>query len=253
MPQTPIENYLKYSKLQNIKGYNVNVVSANDIPDFYAFIHTPEAGFHTTATRNIKFALLESFSNLSDDKVVCTSYISKDKTGSAGDFGFIFDVQNDKQFVGMNHDMCSHGKDIDNMLIEFYKDRIQWREYISKKIKETMNISGEEYIKRLDFIKKELGTNSTTIENITTIDKEFGLAYKNLFSISNPDDNEGKLFFNQQAATKVNPIFMGKGWWNEFLVNNPKIAAIFTNDIDKLPEEYLIKAQEENLPIVVIK
>ena len=46
---------------------------------------------------------------------------------------------------------------------------------------------------------------------------------------------------------------MVKGWWNEFLVNNPKIAAIFTNDIDKLPEEYLIKAHEENLPIVIIK
>ena len=40
---------------------------------------------------------------------------------------------------------------------------------------------------------------------------------------------------------------------NEVLVSNPKITAIFTSDIDKIPEEYLIKAQEEDLPIIVFK
>ena len=40
---------------------------------------------------------------------------------------------------------------------------------------------------------------------------------------------------------------------NEVLVSNPKITALYTDDIDNVPVEYLIKAQEENLPIVIIK
>ncbi|MBD9223857.1 hypothetical protein EGQ24_08170, partial [bacterium] len=40
-------------------------------------------------------------------------------------------------------------------------------------------------------------------------------------------------------------------WHNEALVSNPKITGIFTDNIEKLPEEYLVKAQEENLPIVI--
>lgn len=46
------------------------------------------------------------------------------------------------------------------------------------------------------------------------------------------------------------PIMFSKHH-NEVLVSNPKITGIFTDDINNIPEEYLIKAQEENLPIVV--
>ena len=40
---------------------------------------------------------------------------------------------------------------------------------------------------------------------------------------------------------------------NEALVSNPKITGIFTDNIEKILEEYLVKAQEENLPIVIFE
>lgn len=46
---------------------------------------------------------------------------------------------------------------------------------------------------------------------------------------------------------------MRNDYWNEVLVGNPTISAIYTKDINNIPEEYLLKAQEENLPIILIK
>lgn len=90
-----------------------------------------------------------------------------------------------------------------------------------------------QYIQRLENIKTQLGNKPFTIQNIEPIDPEFAQAYKT--------------FLNSDKSILVD------SYHNELLVSNPKITAIFTSDIDNIPEEYLIKAQEEDLPIIVFK
>lgn len=94
------------------------------------------------------------------------------------------------------------------------------------------------YIQRLDKIKKELGAKTMTIESLEQIDPEFAQAYKKLLAAQKED---GSNFL-------LNPEHH-----NEILVSNPKITALYTDDINNIPEEYLRKAQEEGLPIVIIK
>lgn len=95
------------------------------------------------------------------------------------------------------------------------------------------------YVKRLDEIKAKLGNRTMTLENIEEIDPEFAKAYRE-FLQRNDSEHTGKA------------SLLRSYWHNEVLVSNPKISAIFTDNINQLPEEYLIKAQEENLPIVII-
>lgn len=79
------------------------------------------------------------------------------------------------------------------------------------------------------------------LDNIRTIDAELANAYK--------------AFLDKNGANKVenyNSVsLLRSSWHNEALVSNPKITGIFSDNIEQLPEEYLIKAQEENLPIVI--
>ena len=101
------------------------------------------------------------------------------------------------------------------------------------KTEQGLSKSDLEYIQRLENIKTRLGSKPFTIQNIETIDSEFAQAYRT--------------FLNSDNSILVD------SYHNEVLVSNPKITAIFTSDIDKIPEEYLIKAQEEDLPIIVFK
>lgn len=41
-------------------------------------------------------------------------------------------------------------------------------------------------------------------------------------------------------------------YWNEVLISNPTISAIYTKNLEKLPKEYLKMAQEQNIPIVIL-
>lgn len=93
-------------------SYNVQVVESKDIKDFYAIIHTPEAGFATGGSRGANFANFDAFAILNDDKVICTSYVGNDMAGLVKEYhnGFIFDVQNDKQYVGYGTDIFSLAK-----------------------------------------------------------------------------------------------------------------------------------------------
>lgn len=90
-----------------------------------------------------------------------------------------------------------------------------------------------QYIQRLENIKTQLGNKPFTIQNIETIDLEFAQAYRTFLVADNS--------------------ILVDSYHNEVLVSNPKITAIFTSDINNIPEEYLIKAQEEDLPIIVFK
>lgn len=98
----------------------------------------------------------------------------------------------------------------------------------------------ELYIKRLDDIKYKLGNKTMSLENLELIDPEFAAAYRK--------------FLSRDGSERTGEAsLMRSRWHNEILVSNPKISAIYTDDIDRLPEDYLIKAQNENLPIVIIK
>ena len=247
------------------------MVNADDIPDLHAFTHAPDVGYITGGSRYANFANFDFFKLANDDKIICTCYVSNDHYGPVKQFknGFIFDVDNTKQYVGYGTDIWAIGKNIPDVVIEYFRDRglasaknrgakFEQRAYISEQLKallypEDTSFSGKvkkwtnnlfkteqglsksdlEYIQRLENIKTRLGSKPFTIQNIETIDSEFAQAYRT--------------FLNSDNSILVD------SYHNEVLVSNPKITAIFTSDIDKIPEEYLIKAQEEDLPIIVFK
>ena len=345
LPQTPTETYLDKAKQETVERgdekYNVPVVHSEDIKDFYAYIHTPEAAFATGGTRDANFANFDAFSVLNDNKVICTSYVGNELAGLVKQYhhGFIFDVENDKQYVGFGKDIFSLAKNIPDMLVEYYRDRgftankgrgekYEHRRMISNVLKSilygqdyynmskdidrkitdikqkyeceikdtnskrkdyiinkfgTANISMEQfteikqdknytdlenqikslkkkqqeeieqipgykdiqemdklYIERLDSIKSKLGNETMTLENIEKIDPEFAEAYRT-FLKRNGTERTGEA------------SLLRSDWHNEVLVSNPKISAIFTDNIESLPVEYLKKSQEENLPIVIVK
>lgn len=275
LPQTPAETYLKLAQSTTITRdntqYLVKIVNAEEIQDLKAFTHAPDVGYITGGSRDANFANFDFFKLANDDKIICTCYVSNDHYGPVKQFknGFIFDVDNTKQYVGYGTDIWSIGKNIPDIVIEYFRDRrltsaknrgakFDQRAYISEQLKsilypEDTSFSGKikkwmdnlfstkqglskpdlQYIQRLEKIKTQLGNKPFTIQNIETIDPEFAQAYKT--------------FLNSDKSILVD------SYHNEVLVSNPKITAIFTSDIDNIPEEYLIKAQEEDLPIIVFK
>ena len=103
-----------------------------------------------------------------------------------------------------------------------------------------LGLTDKEYVLRLDNIKKQAKGKTLTLEVMQEIDPEFATAYKNFLLRQNA--NRGS----------TNALLRNDNWWNEVLVSEFDVCAIYANDLDLLPEEYLIKAQEENLPIVII-
>lgn len=275
LPQTSAETYNKLAQSQTITRdntkYSVKVVNAEDIPDLYAFTHAPDVGYITGGSRDANFANFDFFKLANDDKIICTCYISNDHYGPVKQFnnGFIFDVDNTKQYVGYGTDIWSIGKNIPDIVIEYFRDRgltsaknrgakFDQRAYISEQLKsilypEDTSFSGKikkwmdnlfstkqglskpdlQYIQRLENIKTQLGNKPFTIQNIETIDLEFAQAYRTFLDADNS--------------------ILVDSYHNEVLVSNPKITAIFTSDINNISEEYLIKAQKEDLPIIVFK
>jgi uncharacterized protein (UPF0216 family) len=258
LPQTSKEEILNHAEEKDIerdgKTYKIKIADISDIPDFYAFVHTTEAGFTSGGTRESNFANFDAFNTLNDDRVICASYISANQKGAVERFHheFIFNVKNSNQHVAVDHDMASHARNINQLLIEYfqdnhkdeaYRDRYRERENISRQLK--LQLFGDktyfnsketdsEYIKRVDNIKKHLGNKPMSLKELKKIDPEFAEAYMKMFS------------------KEYGRIFSDRGQ-NEALVTNPEITGIITDDFDNLPAEYLEKAQRENLPIVVIK
>lgn len=261
LPQTSQDEMIKYASEQTIEKdgqtYKINIVNASDIPDFYAFAHTTEAGYSTGGTRSANFANFDIFNTLNDDKVICTAYISADRAGLINQFhhAFIFDVKNSNQYVASNHDIASYARDIEQMISEYYRNKniqdvhgdnqYNHRIKISKTIKNILYGNTQDkntdidYIKRLEHIKQELGDKNLSVALLKEIDPEFAKAYETILT----DGYDGIL-----ASKPIGGIHH-----NEVLISNPSISAIATDDINKLPIEYLQKAQEENLPVVVFK
>jgi len=258
LPQTKAEEYSNYAEEQTVvrgeNSYNVKVVNSEDMPDFFAFIHTPEAGYATGGSRSANFANFEIFKDFADDKVICTSYVTNGQAALVEEFhnGFIFDVDNDKQYVGYGWDIYSLSKNVPDMLVEYYRQKAEDgkqknRTMVSDNLKEILygkgydaKVCDADYVKRLDRIKQELDGRTMTMENLEEIDPEFAAAYR-------------EFFFGEERELKSDKRLLNNVHHNEVLVSNPRISAIYTDSLENIPEEYLQKAQEENLPIVVIK
>ena len=138
------------------------------------------------------------------------------------------------------------------MLVEYYGQKAgdgkqNNRTMVSDNLKEILygkeydaKVCDADYVKRLDRIKQELDGRPMTMENLEEIDPEFAAAYR-------------EFFFGEERELKSDKRLLNNVHHNEVLVSNPRISAIYTDSLENLPEEYLQKAQEENLPIVVIK
>ena len=261
--QTDKDTYMHYAKetdiLCNGKLYSVPVAKASEIPDLYAYVHTTEAGYATGGSREANNANLKLFGAQGDDKVICTGYISAEAAALVEEYGtaFIFEVDNDKQYVGYKTDIFSLGKNIPDIIPEYYRDRgykanrergdkFAHRQFVSKQLKRSLygffgslkSDCDAKYIQRVDNIKAKLNGKPPTMKALREIDPEFAKAYENVMNSS---------WWNILISSILN-----KYSHNEVLVSNPRIIGIATKDLSNIPEEYLIMAQKEKLPIVVV-
>jgi len=254
LPQTNAQTMMEYATSTNIKGHQVLIVDSSKIPDFYAYIHTPEASFatKTSSSRNKKIANFEIFRQLGDEKVICTSYVGNGKTGAANNHGVIVNIDADKSYVGYGHDIFSLAKNQQDMVVEYLHSngakassgkglKSEHRSFISSKLKEILKINDSEYIARLDNIKAKLDSKAGSLEEIEKIDKEFAEAYREFLKIDNSGDDRNNIGL------------LRNDYWNEILVSNPQVTAYYTKDFNNLPDEYLELAEKNNIPIVILK
>ena len=266
LPQTNIATYLKYAKKMHIQGYDVMVVHASDIPDWYAFTHSCETAFagNRTSGINLKssFKILETLDNINNDRVICTCFVSNQYFNNApgGVARFIFDVPNSTQHFALGRDINSKAKNIMDMLIDHFKKILSYtelndshrpfrehgikaRQMVSTELKRIMNISDDEYIKRLDNIKIKLNGQKMNLENLNDIDPEFAQAYRT-FLARDAHGNDG--MYNNLMTSEQ---------WNEVDVTRPKIIGILLNkekDLDsEYVTEYIAYANEHGLPVIV--
>ena len=266
LPQTNLATYLKYAKKMNIQGYDVMVVHASEIPDWYAFTHSCETAFAGNRTSGIdlksSFKILETLDNINNDRVICTCFVSNQyfKNAPGGVGRFIFEVPNSTQHFALGRDINSMAKNITNMLIDHFKKTLSYtethdshvpfrkhgikaRKMVSTELKKIMNISDDEYIKRLNNIKTKLNGKKMNLENLNDIDPEFAKAYRT-FLARDAHGDDG-MYSNLMTSYK----------WNEVDVTRPKIIGILLNkekDLDsEYVTEYIAYANEHGLPVIV--
>lgn len=245
LPQTSSAELEAHAQVKNVKGYNVKVVNSADIPDFYVYIHAL-LGATTGGSEMTNVANFDVFGLVGDGSVICASYVGNGKTGTIGGakYGLIFDVAADNQYVAGRHDIWSQSKNVKEMLEEYFKEtpngycneaKQSQRRLIATELRKILNITEDEYIKRLDNLKQKANGAPLTLEKIKELDPEFGRAYETFLKKSG---EEG---------------FLRDSHHNEVLVTNPRVKGIFTKDINELPEELIKYAQENNIPIVIIQ
>lgn len=272
LPQTSPAEYHKKAKTITIKKersgkeYKVRIVKRSEIPNFHAYVHTPEnVSMQKDASilQNTAKFILASNDNLSE-RVLCACYVD----GTSKSFvnkrlvegygsGFILQVPNNKQYVGAGSDMKSTAKDRNHLLSVYYNknDLINYGQSVPKgtktsdlkgiisyNIKNILNISDDEYIKRMDKIKNTLGDEILSLERMSVIDSEMADAYKQFLERrigKDADFNSGILRDDYD--------------WNEILISEPQIADIYTTHLDRLPDELLeLAANPENDFVIVL-
>lgn len=294
LPQTQAETFRQQASSAVIGEYKVNVVKASDIPNFYAYLHTPEAGACNHASRITKFSNFEEFSNIDSDAIICTSFVSADKTAAWKEHGFVFNVTSGNEYVGCGHDMFSLGKNKTEMIAEYYRDkglkalsgkgykyshrtnisgnlkdalsnseysrlskekqslhkqlsefRPTDKEYLKieleiQKINEVIQKIDDEYSDKISNIKNQISSKQINLDEIRSVDPKLADAYDEFLSKDNTKHKMGK------------DALLRNDYWNEVLISNPTISAIYTKNLDKLPKEYLQMAQEQDIPIVIL-
>ena len=76
-------------------------------------------------------------------------------------------------------------------------------------------------------------------------------AYSKFLSRDNTKDV--RLFINSQRTSASTDALMRNDCWNEALVSNPKVVAIYTKNLGNISQMYLEKAKRDNLPVVVLE
>ncbi len=293
LPQLSMEEIAKYAVTEEHKGHKVKVVHAEDVPDLYVYVHTPEAGIINHLSRTTKISNFDEFQNIDNDGVVCASFVSSTQFGAFQKHGLFFMVPAGHEYVGYSHDITSIGKDTRVMIAEYYRNKgmkaaqgkglkFSHRTYVATKLKDALHITehlysdllkekqnllkqmkeigdknspeylelknkvaninkeikkiDDDYVARQDKIKEECQTPQIGIADIRRIDPVMAKAYEDFLSITNKDYNTDGL--------------MRKDYWNEVLVNGMVVGGEYTADIDNMPEEYLIKAENEGSVII---
>ena len=269
LPQTPSKSY--HDKAQKItinkngKEYNVRIIKRSAIENFQGYVHTPENVSwikDASIEQNTAKFLLANNENLSE-RIICACYVDnmsksfvniKDVGGRGN--GFVIEVPNNKQYVGAGSDIASLEKTRAQLIQSYYNKHnltndgtnvptgtkmTKLRTLISDNIKEILNISDDEYIKRIDNIKNKLGDEVMSIEALEKIDNEFANAYKTFLSRRIKKDDD----FNHA-------ILRDDYEWNEFLISEAKIKDIYTTDLQTLSEDYLKMASNPNNDFVII-
>ena len=261
--QTPTDEYKSKAHKETLIGasgkrYDVMVVNSDEIENFYAIGHNPDgiSFIKGDCPDKQRFAKMLTLGHVTNDRAYCGFFMNGENICAIKD-GFIFVVPNDKFYIGSGHDIGSSGKSVDAILKEYFipndvvanthdysgaiETKNEERQMVSRNLKAILNISNEEYIKRLDNIKSRLRGEPFTPDNIRPIDREFADAYEEFFSRVNHDGTRGK------------DALLSDGEWNEVIFSNPKIAGIYTTDLSKISENMLIFAEDNNIPIVVLK
>lgn len=243
------------------------------------------------ATTNI--SNFEAFATLFDNKTVCLSYSGTGKTAVVGTTGLLIKTPNTSQYIARGTDISSIAKDIPTMISEYISrrsniDQVGFqskrtkdfdREYFSSMIKEELQAGYREllgkkleleemiregnkevneelnaikvqmrdiddkYSSKLDALIKKANGKTIDIQFIRENDAELGQAYDKVLSYIN-EEHRG------------NDGLMRTEYHNEVLASNTEPVGIFvTNDktLFELTDDYLKKAEEDNLPIVVLK
>ena len=263
LPQTSDETYHKLSHKETVKRgdkeYHVKVVNAEDIPDFFAYVHSAVglSGMKGDMSNQNKVLKLGITNQVQSERIICTSYISNDNICTQG-VSHIFEVPNESQYVASGHDIGSVSKNINQMLTEYYYDnniearthsnaekpeyKIEERKMVACNIKEILGISNNEYIKRIDNLKEKLGDRTCSLELMENIDPELANAYKTFLSRKNIGHKVGdKALMNNSHVE-----------WNECLVSHGKRIGFATPNLSRLDEAELQQVVDDNLVIVVL-
>lgn len=248
IPQTDKETILKYAHEEIINGRKIMVANANDIPNFYAYVHTHNIGFANYGLRNTKLMKLKNFKAFQlplNDKVICASLVGRNHYTTAGTSlndknGLILKGKLGKIFVNSEKDIFSLSKSESDMIYEFG--------YIPSKLKEIspnnmssfianatcyipslLQINKAEYLKRIIDLK--------TKANGKTISYDF------------IKENDPKILKATNYALEY--ILDRNNSYSESLLSNPELTGIFQLKGSYINDELLDFAVENKLPLVI--
>ena len=175
----------------------------------------------------------DTFSIVDSDALLSTSYMNPKEYHVFRNQGLILDVHSSDIHAGYYRDFGSgYTKNLELLQNDylFGGSRQEYRTYISRLIKNKLNLSDEKYV---ELLKKIEGCKSIT--DVEKIDSEFASVLQGVFD----EMDSGKRSHGRQ--------------YNEMLVSRPKIQGVFSygqkyEDIPLFLRKY---AQDNDLPIIM--